>query len=43
MSKRSLIAAIAGAPNTGPDFAQGLIIEKIIHGMVGSNGRPVRI
>ncbi|WP_420959642.1 Gfo/Idh/MocA family protein [Brucella sp. IR073] len=40
---RDLLAAIAGGPNAGPDFAQGLEIERIIHAMAASNGTPVRI
>lgn len=40
---RDLLAAIGGAPNAGPDFAQGLEIEKIIHAMAASNGRTIRI
>ncbi|SIT15427.1 Gfo/Idh/MocA family protein [Paracoccus saliphilus] len=40
---RDLLRAISGGPEAGPDFAQGLIIERIIHAMAESNGRPVRI
>ena len=40
---RDLCAAIAGGPNKGPDFAQGLEIERIIHAMAASNGRPVAL
>jgi predicted dehydrogenase len=40
---RDLLAAIAGGPNAGPDFAQGLEIEKIIHAMAASNGSTIRI
>lgn len=40
---RDLIAAIGGAANPGPDFAAGLQIERIIHAMAASQGRPVRI
>lgn len=40
---RDLLAAIAGGPNAGPDFAHGLEIEKIIHAMAASNGRSIRI
>ncbi len=38
---RDLCAAIAGAPNAGPDFAAGLEIETVIHAMARSNGAPV--
>lgn len=40
---RDLLAAIDGAPNTGPDFAEGLAIERIIHAMAASEGRPVTL
>lgn len=40
---RDLLRAIAGGSNLGPDFAAGLTIEKIIHAMARSEGRPVRI
>lgn len=40
---RDLLAAIAGAPNIGPDFARGFEIETIIHAMATSNGAPVVI
>ncbi|MAC77859.1 MAG: myo-inositol 2-dehydrogenase [Rhodobacteraceae bacterium] len=40
---RDLCAAIAGAPNAGPDFAAGLTIERIIHAMAASQGRPVTL
>lgn len=40
---RDLLAAIAGGPNVGPDFAQGLEIEKVIHAMAASNGATIRI
>ena len=40
---RDLLCAIAGGPNRGPDFIQGLQIERIIHAMAASNGRPVTI
>ncbi|MFP5077556.1 Gfo/Idh/MocA family protein [Rhizobium sp. YIM 134829] len=36
---RDLLAAIAGGPNVGPDFAKGLEIERIIHAMARSNGQ----
>ncbi|MBB3944272.1 putative dehydrogenase [Rhizobium skierniewicense] len=40
---RDLLAAIAGAPNVGPDFAHALEIEKIIHAMAISNGAVIRL
>lgn len=40
---RDLLAAIAGGPNAGPDFAEGLRIERIIHAMATSDGRPVTL
>jgi predicted dehydrogenase len=40
---RDLVSSIAGGPTAGPDFASGFEIEKIIHAMASSNGRPVRI
>lgn len=40
---RDLLAAIAGGPNAGPDFAHGLEIERIIHAMAASNGRSISI
>ncbi|TQS69910.1 Gfo/Idh/MocA family oxidoreductase [Rhodobacteraceae bacterium] len=40
---RDLIAAIGGGANTGPDFAKGLEIERIIHAMAVSNGRPQKL
>ncbi|MBK4217534.1 Gfo/Idh/MocA family oxidoreductase [Paracoccus caeni] len=40
---RDLLVAIAGGPNPGPDFAAGLQIERIIHAMANSHGRPVRL
>ncbi|EHS49019.1 oxidoreductase domain protein [Rhizobium sp. PDO1-076] len=40
---RDLLSAIAGAPNTGPDFAQGLEIERIIHAMAMSNGTRIEL
>ncbi|QFS83043.1 Gfo/Idh/MocA family protein [Roseivivax sp. THAF197b] len=40
---RDLLAAIAGGPNVGPDFEAGLQIERIIHAMAASNGRPVTL
>lgn len=40
---RDLLLAIAGGPNSGPDFAHGLEIEKVIHAMANSNGRAIRL
>lgn len=40
---RDLLLAIAGGPNSGPDFAHGLEIEKIIHAMAVSNGRAISL
>ncbi len=40
---RDLLMAIAGEQNTGPDFAQGYEIERIIHAMAASNGKPMKI
>ncbi|WJH38499.1 Gfo/Idh/MocA family oxidoreductase (plasmid) [Aliirhizobium terrae] len=40
---RDLLVAIAGGVNAGPDFAQGLEIEKVIHAMAASNGSTIRI
>ena len=40
---RDLLAAIAGGPACGPDFAAGLEIENIIHAMAASDGRPVKL
>lgn len=40
---RDLSAAIAGGPACGPDFAAGLQIERIIHAMAASNGRPIAL
>lgn len=40
---RDLLIAIAGGPRAGPDFAAGLEIERIIHAMARSDGRPIRI
>lgn len=40
---RDFCHAIAGGQPAGPDFAQGLVIERIIHAMAESNGVPVRI
>lgn len=38
---RDLVSEIAGGPKVGPDFAQGLMIERIIHAMATSHGAPV--
>lgn len=40
---RDLIRAIGGGAPCGPDFAAGLTIERIIHAMATSNGRPVTL
>lgn len=40
---RDLLVAIAGGPNSGPDFAHGLEIEKVIHAMAVSNGRAISL
>lgn len=40
---RDLLAAIAGRSHAGPDFAQGLEIEKVIHAMATSNGTAIHI
>ncbi|WP_138465931.1 Gfo/Idh/MocA family protein [Poseidonocella sp. HB161398] len=40
---RDLLSAIAGVPQRGPDFAAGLDIERIIHAMAASEGRPVAL
>ncbi|MBD9529282.1 Gfo/Idh/MocA family oxidoreductase [Paracoccus sp. PAR01] len=40
---RDLVSAIAGGPPCGPDFAAGLEIERVIHAMATSNGRPVQL
>ena len=40
---RDLLSAIAGGPAAGPNFAAGLAIERIIHAMAASGGRPVRL
>ena len=40
---RDLLSAIAGGPACGPDFGEGLEIEKIIHAMAVSNGATIRI
>ncbi len=40
---RDFVSAIAGGPKAAPDFAEGLVIERIIHAMAASNGKPVAI
>ncbi|TGN67623.1 Gfo/Idh/MocA family oxidoreductase [Paracoccus liaowanqingii] len=40
---RDLIRAIDGGKSCTPDFAQGLQIERIIHAMATSDGRPVAL
>ncbi|WP_146588781.1 Gfo/Idh/MocA family protein [Puniceibacterium confluentis] len=40
---RDLCRAIRGGAPCGPDFAQGLKIEKIVHAVATSGGRPVQI
>ncbi|MDD7971895.1 Gfo/Idh/MocA family oxidoreductase [Roseinatronobacter sp. HJB301] len=40
---RDLIRAIDGGVPCGPDFAEGVQIERIIHAMARSQGRPVRM
>lgn len=40
---RDLIRAIGGGAPCAPGFAEGLVIERIIHAMAVSDGRPVRI
>ncbi|MDO5630242.1 MAG: Gfo/Idh/MocA family oxidoreductase [Paracoccus sp. (in: a-proteobacteria)] len=40
---RDLTRAIQGGVVVGPDFAAGLHIERVIHGMAASNGLPVQI
>ncbi|NIZ12573.1 Gfo/Idh/MocA family protein [Phaeobacter sp. HF9A] len=40
---RDLCRAIAGGPACGPDFAEGLKIERIIHAMAASEGRTIRL
>ncbi|PRY74502.1 putative dehydrogenase [Yoonia maritima] len=40
---RDLLVAISGEENKGPDFVQGLGIERIIHAMAGSNGHVVSL
>lgn len=40
---RDLLSAIAGGPKAGPDFSEGLEIERIIHAIARSNGRPIKI
>ncbi len=38
---RDLLSAIAGGPPCAPDFAAGYQIERVIHAMAASGGRPV--
>ncbi|KFB08046.1 Gfo/Idh/MocA family protein [Nitratireductor basaltis] len=38
-----LLVAIEGGANAGPDFIEGLAIERIIHAMATSNGSPVAL
>lgn len=40
---RDLLREIAGGAKSGSSFAEGLVIERIIHAMAASNGRPVQI
>lgn len=40
---RDLLRAIAGGPPCAPAFAAGLGIEKVIHAMARSEGRPIRL
>jgi predicted dehydrogenase len=40
---RDLCRAIAGGPPCRPDFAEGLRIERVIHAMATSQGRPVTL
>lgn len=40
---RDLLAAIAGAPHAGPDFAAGHQIERIIHAIAASNGKVMEL
>ncbi|MDI9349655.1 MAG: Gfo/Idh/MocA family oxidoreductase [Candidatus Symbiobacter sp.] len=40
---RDFLSAIAGGAETGPNFAQGLVIERIIHAMARSEGRPIML
>lgn len=40
---RDLMSAIAGGSACGPDFAAGYQIERIIHAMTASDGRPVKL
>lgn len=40
---RNLVSAISGGPACGPDFASGLVIERIIFAIVESNGDWIRI
>ncbi|OCX62235.1 myo-inositol 2-dehydrogenase [Thioclava sp. SK-1] len=40
---RDLCQAIAGGPQRGPNFADGVKIEQVIHAMAASEGQPVRL
>ncbi len=40
---RNLVSAISGGPACGPDFAEGLVIEKVIFAIAESNGQWIRI
>lgn len=40
---RDLLRAIAGGPPCGPGFADALKIERVIHAMATSGGRPVAL
>lgn len=40
---RDLLSAIAGGPACGPDLAAGLQIERVIHAMAASRGRPMPV
>jgi predicted dehydrogenase len=40
---RDLLSGICGGGGAGPDFAEGLVIERIIHAMATSHGRPIKM
>jgi predicted dehydrogenase len=40
---RNLVSAISGGPACGPDFAEGLTIEKTIFAIAESHGTWTRI
>jgi len=40
---RDLLSAIAAGPPCEPGFAEGLVIERIIHAIARSNGKPVTL